>query len=1459
MPSVLGTAAPTPAPNYYEFGDAKNLRKQVYDKALQAATEFEPVANPRFSISLSNVRYDGPQDYSLAEQKQAILARQSLGRQMHGTWTLKDEGTGETLATRKARLGLVPYVTDRGTVINNGTEWSPIHQLRLQPGVFTRIKDNGELEAHVNVIPGKGLSHRIYLDPETGIFRIKIGQALIPLLSLLRTMGVRDSQLREAWGNDLTAVNMEKESPKSITDLYHRVVRRGEAQDAPSQREAVAQAFANMELDPVVTAHTLGKGHSHLTPEAILDITRKLLAVSRGEAEPDDRDHLAFQHMMGPGDIFAERVSQARNTLRRALWKAAATKNLKHLPAGVFDDAIRAGLMASGLALPTEETNPSDTFDQQYRVTRMGAGGIAGIDSIPDEARAVQPSQLGFIDFLRTPESERVGVDLRLASGARRGEDGQLYMPVRDVRTGKTVYKSPRDLVDAALAFPSGLRQSADMVPALIGGHIHMISPKEVDYALPDMESTFSPLGNMIPMKSMVKGQRAVMAARMLTQALPLVNPEAPLVQSGIPGQPGHSFEERYSEKYAARRSPVAGRVMHVDRGRIVLSGPQGKETVIELYQNFPFNRKTFIHQTPSVQVGDQVQAGQVLATSNYTTPDGVVALGKNARVAYLPFRGLNFEDAIVISDSFAKRMTSEHMYQHAQEWSDEHKRGKNPFVALFPGEYSRQMLENFDDGGVIKPGTMVQRGDPLILAARRREPTTRGLLRRRKPTYINDSVTWNHMAPGVVTDVFSTDDGVNVVAKSTTAMEIGDKLSGRMGDKGVISEIVPDEQMPTDREGRPFEVLLNPLGIVSRSNPSQIVEAALGKIAARTGKPYKLADFEDIDDAVEYALKELRQHGMTDLEDVIDQVTGRKIADVFTGNRWFMKLHQTSESKAQGRGFGAYTAEGIPARGGETGSKRIGMLELNALISHGATDVIRDASLVRGQASPEYWAQFMSGFKPPTPQVPQVYEKFVHQLKASGINVVRDGTAVHIMALTDADIDRLAGLREITNAETVDWRTGLKPKRGGLFDEKLTGGHNGRRWSYIQLHEPMPNPVMEEPIRRVLGLTRKELEGVIAGKQQLNGHSGPNAVRRALERVDLQKEIARCRAEIASNKKTARDAAVRRLGYLRSTERLGIHPKDWMWSKAPVLPPAFRPVTTMGDKKLPLVADPNFLYKELFDANKMLAEMSSHLGEDVGDERLATYRALKAVAGLGDPIHPRNRERKIRGILSHVFGSSPKTGVLQQRLLGSAVDLTGRSVITPNPELDMDHVAIPEDQAWEIYRPFIVRELVRQGMSRLSAARAAKERSADARKALVAEMDRRPVIINRAPTLHRYGMMAAWPRLTKENTLQISPLVVKGFNADFDGDAMSFHVPSTDEAVHEAIEKMLPSRNLLSATDFGATYAPSQEYLGGLYTASARIDTKNHPRVFATTADAIRAYQRGEIGIDRQIEIMGL
>jgi len=1441
------------------LGDVNATRTAIYDSALAAAQAIQPVSNPKYTMHLTDAAYEGPAGYTKADEKRAILEGKSLGRRLRGTWNLmSNEPEPKLIDQKRTTLANIPHITPRGTFILGGNEYSLSHQMRLRPGIFTRVKESGELESHINV--AKGRAHRYFLDPDSGVFRIQVGQARMPLLPVLKALGATDRDVRNAWGEELYQDNASKQDPNVLRKLYKKFSNKPLPEDPRDLHQAIKDSFAEMELDPEVTHRTLGKPYSKVTPEVILAATAKLLRVHKGEEESDDRDAMAFQRTLGPEELISERIAKGGPEVRRALWKATLPGNLQRMSPGTLENAVRAAILKSGLGNPLEEINPAELYDQRVRVTRMGEGGIPSSDAVPDEARAVQPSHLGFIDPCHTPESGKVGIDTRIAFRTLKGHDGRLYSRFVNARTGQPEWRSPQDIADSVVSFPGELESSERFVRAQHQGKLQYVDRRKVDYQLAHMTEAFGPLASMVPMKANLKAQRISMGSRFLSQALPLSNPEAPLVQSGIPGTT-ESFESALGSDMGAAHAPVAGHVIEVTPDNIKVRGSDRKVHNVELYNNFPHNRKTFTHNTAIVKTGDMVSEGQLLAPSNFTDQAGVTALGKNLRIGYMAYKGHNYEDAIVMSESTAKKMVSEHMYQHTLDLDSSTKANKNAYTSIFPGTYDTKMLDKYDKDGVILPGQTVNMEDPLVLAVRERQLGPR--LGRRKASWADAAIKWEHHAEGTVTDVHKGKDGIHVVVKSLHPTQVGDKFAGRYGDKGVVAHIVPDDEMPHSEDGKPLEVLLNPLGIISRSNPSQLFETQLAKIAKLTGKPYRLADFDNIGDVRAYVEKELTKHGLQSTETIIDPTTQRRIPGIQTGYRFIMKLHHTAEAKLQGRAAGgeaSYTAEDTPAKGGETGSKRIGMLELGALLSHGAFQSIRDASIIRGQKNEDYWRQVMSGHSAPQPKVPFVYQKFLAQLQGAGINPIKSGTVTRIVPMTNRAATTLTGNRALQNRETVDWRLDrLTPKKGGLFDETLTGGHTGNRWTHIALHEAMPNPVMEEPIRHVLGLTEKQFDDIIAGRSAVPGHDnvkGPEGLADALKHLNIDNEIEKARADIKGGKATYRDKAMRRLVYLKAAKENGQHPSDWMLDRMPVLPPIFRPVSVLGSSKSPLISDANHLYGEVWDANENLKQLKGKTA-DVGDERLALYNAMKGVTGLGDPIKPEHKELDVKGILQHVFGTAPKFGVVQRKLLGSTVDLVGRGTITPNPNLDMDHVGLPLDKAWTLYQPFVIRRLVQRGLGKIKAMEAVQDRNPAALRELQNEMQVRPVVINRAPVLHRYGVMAFWPQLTKSNTLEIPPLVTGGFGADFDGDAMQFHVPSSAEAVQEAQRKLLPSSNLLNVARFDTNYKPTMEYVGGLWHASSKEDNKP-VRVYHSQKDAIAAYRRGDITAGQKVEIVG-
>jgi len=1779
--------------SYRGFGDNKTMRDGIFNNVMDTLSTAYPLENSRYRLELRNVALDKKDRFSLADQKKAIMQGKSLERKITGEWHLFDKATNKLMDRKAGTIAHVPYATDRGTFIYRGNEYTVANQMRLRPGVYTRVKDNGTLEAHVNVKPGTGPSFRVYMEPQTGLFRLRVGQSTLKLYPILKAMGVQDRDIRQYWGNELLQANAQADDPgavgrastslvnrrdlqedaqseqkanreilqldkeklqqqqskaaadrtrpptvaidldgtiatmykkfdaksipkprpgvqkalkefqrlgyriiiftvrgdkKLIGDYLHKhdlpydyinenpdqppyssgkvtadvyvddrgisalpswdkiqkqvigkmvlkkaswqkeakigaresdrkwqrlwfrgtiraeigkkgepwvyldvhkglvdaalsslkgegvecertpnsphitLVRADEAKkiykkhgpmkwkgfardgtparfalkrlvslspagwkdvdrvwfiecDSPDlknyrkslgltplpkgedngheyrfhitfavhkpntpikraeeifgckraaagvgggftlgapneQGEGLLNVFNKMELDEDTTDITLGERHRHAGPSALLRTSQKLLNIFNKKEEIDDRDSLAFQTLHSPEDFFAERIRKDAGQLgRKMLWRSTLRGNVQHIPTGALTPQLYSVLLKSGMGMPVEEVNPMELYDQNLRILRLGEGGIPSLDAVPDEARNVQPSQFGFIDPIRAPESSKIGVDSRVAEGVVRGSDGHFYTSMRNPKTGQPEMVSAAQAAASVVAFPGEMAKDTPKVRAMVRSRqVQFVDRDQVDFELPKTSQMFTASSNMTPMVSGIKGGRLLMGAKYVIQSLPLKNPEAPLVQNLVGDEGDESFDERLGTRVGAVRARDRGVVTDVGKDYVQVRYADGTKENHELYQNFPFNRKTFLHNTPVVQIGDQIKPNQLLAKSNYTDDKGAVAMGNNLRVAYMPYKGLNYEDAVVVSESAAKMMSSEHMYQHEVEGDPTILTGRKEYVSIYPSQFNKEQLGTIDSKGVVKPGTVVKYGDPLILSLNKAKPTA--VHRGHKTMFSDNAVTWNHEAEGVVTDIDKTKGGgYNVTVKAYMPAREGDKLAGRYGDKGVIAKIIPDDQMVHDKDGNPYHILLNPLGIISRGNPSQVHEALLGKIARKRGKAYKVPGFSE-ESMVDFVKKELQDAGMKDTDDVFDPTTGRKVKNILTGERFIYKLHHTAESKGRGRDVGAYTSEGLPAKGGEFGAKRISNMEINALLSHGATEVLRDAQVIRGQRNDDFWRAFRLGLTPPSPKVPMVYDKFLTHLQGAGINVKKDGERMQLFAMTDKDVTKLSS-GGLTSPKTVAGDS-LDEIGGGLFDRGLTGGHGGARWSHIELSEPIPNPVMEEPIRRLLNLTQNQYEQWIGGKVPYKGKYGGEAIHKALSDINLDDAIATNEQLIREGPRSKRDKAVKVLGYLKNMQKNKLRPEDWVMTKVPVIPPSFRPIGKYRD--VPLVADANLLYQDLINSNDTLKEIREVVDVDSSaDERLQVYNAFKAVTGLGDPVQAKTKEKKVKGLLKHVFGTSPKLGMFQRRVLGAPVDIVGRATITPNPDLNMDQVGLPEPKAWTIYRPFIMRRLVREGMPAMAAAEAVANQTPIARKALVSETQKRPVLINRAPTLHRYGFMAAWPVLTKGETLQISPVVTPGFNADFDGDAMNYHVPVTDEAVTDAVEKMLPSKNLKSSSNFKVHYLPKQEFLMGLYLAStAKKDTP--PRVFASKADVIKAYKKGDISLGDRV-----
>ena len=1189
----------------HDFHDTTATRKRIFEKVTAAFQDAFPKKGRHTTVEVSNLSIPS-KEYSIADQKKHILEGRDLTVPLKGTLKLRDNDSGKVIEERTQTLAQVPYYTGRGTFISNGNDFATVNQFRLNPGVYTRWKDNGDLEAHFNLQHGSGLSFRSFLEPKTGVFRLNVGQANLKLYPILRAMGVRHGDIESAWGKDIAAINQHAGKDMStVKKLYSKIAgwRANPNLSIPEQGQEITKELAKARMDPSVNRVTLKGDFDRVTPRVFLKATSKLLDINKGKDRVDDRDSVAFRRVFDVADYMSEKVRKdAGNIRKKVLSKVDRERSLKAITPGIFTRQVKGAVLTDSKIQPVEEVNPVELFDYQERIVSLGEGGISSVEAVPEEARNVHPSQLNSIDPVRGPESMTVGVDVRAAYNTFKGDDGRLYSSVLNKRGQRTLIPADK-LARAVVAFPGQYGKRGSGIKVIDKkGTLRDASDKEVEYWLPHGQGMFSHVANLIPGIGSTEGRRLLMGSKFQTQALPLETPEHPIVMNKVPGT-DIPFERLIGMKIGGRPAKVGGRVTKVTPNDIYIKGADGKSVRHGVYNNFSFNRKSYIHQTPIVKPGDVVRRGQPLAKSTFTDKEGNLALGRNLVTAYMPFKGYSVEDGIVVSESASKKLTTDLMYSVNQPVDKEVELGKSKYVTGMPTTFTKPQLANLDNEGVIKPGTTIKKGDPIILALHKRPLSATDIVlgklhKSLRNFYSDKSHVWDHDTDGTVTDVAKTKKGYKVTIKTKSPLVESDKIANRFGGKGVIGKILPDDQMPViESMGKRVEVLLNPLGVPSRINPMQVFETLLGKVSEKTGKPYLVEPFSD-ESRVDFVKRELKKHGVSEQEWLVDPSTGKRYKNpILVGKQFFTKSFKTSESGFSARELGSYTAEERPAKGGKEGAKKIGGMLISALLAHGATNNLREMSTIKGTKNREFWKAMRLGLPLPSPEVPFIYKKFEAYLKGAGANVEKFGHDTRIQPLTQQGVDAIAGL-PVKNDRLLKAKD-LSPEKGGLFDFAITGGPSGQRWSHIPLVEPMPNPAMEEPIRRMLGLTQKKYESILSGKEQFEGATGPKAIANGLKALNIDTEFNRAKAEIKSGKRSIRDDAVKRLQYHTMFKKTGIKPADLVLDKWPVLPPQFRPIAVSGAGNTVVVSSPNLLYKDLIQANSTLGDLKKDLLEE--------------------------------------------------------------------------------------------------------------------------------------------------------------------------------------------------------------------------------------------------------------------
>jgi DNA-directed RNA polymerase subunit beta' len=444
---------------------------------------------------------------------------------------------------------------------------------------------------------------------------------------------------------------------------------------------------------------------------------------------------------------------------------------------------------------------------------------------------------------------------------------------------------------------------------------------------------------------------------------------------------------------------------------------------------------------------------------------------------------------------------------------------------------------------------------------------------------------------------------------------------------------------------------------------------------------------------------------------------------------------------------------------------------------------------------------------------------------------------------------------------------TGLpfRPETGGLFDPAKTGGLAGTNWNHISLHEPVVNTLFEKPIRVLLDLKQDDFNKIAEGTKTVtvNGKNltGGLAIKEMLNKINPEKHLRDLQSELAVTKSlTKKDTIIKKIKYLRPLVDNGFHPSDaYVLSKIPVIPPIYRPVYP-DEKGKTVVSDANNLYKEMIENNnKLKSDYIQAVGNDHPD-KIALYKSLHNVAkkiqgfdGTADELNFSNREPQ--GFLKTIVGSNAKYGYFQGKLLAKRQDISGSAIIAPDPKYHLDECGIPEGMAWTMYGPHVIGKLSKLGYTLPQASNAIEKRLPIAKNILLTEMKERPVIINRAPTLHKFNQMSFFPNIVQGKQLLLPPLMFKSQGMDADGDRVTVHLPVTEAGKKEAVENLLPSKNLFNPLNKMPMHVPDQETIIGLHQITDRAQsTKTHN--FKTHADVIKAYQQGKIHVTDKIVI---
>lgn len=1064
--------------------------------------EISPIEDFSGSMSLSfrDHRFEDVK-YSIEECKERD---QTYSAPLFVTAEFMNTTTGE-IKSQTVFMGDFPLMTERGTFVINGTERVVVSQLVRSPGVYferTPDKTSDKDIYTTKVIPSRGAWLEFEID-KRDMVGVRVDRKRKQSVTvLLKALGMSDAEILEEFGDyESMRLTLEKDhtagQDDALLDIY-RKLRPGE----PPTKEAAQTLLDNLYFNEKrydlakVGRYKINRklglqdelGHSTLSLNDIVATIKYLVSLHNGETtlqaaigdvpvEVDDIDHFGNRRLRNVGELIQNQVRTGLSRMERVVRERMTTQDVEAITPQTLINirpvvaSIKEFFGTSQLSQFMDQNNPLAGLTHKRRLSALGPGGLSR-DRAGMEVRDVHPSHYGRMCPIETPEGPNIGLIGSLASYGRINAFGFIETPYRKVEFGTVtdeVHYLSADEEDrhviaqanAALT-PENTFAEERVLVRTKGGEVDYIPGVDVDYMDVSPRQMVSAATALIPFLEHDDANRALMGSNMQRQAVPLVKSEAPLVGTGM--------EYRAAlDSGDVVRAEQAGVVTEVSADLVTVANDEGGTRTYRIAKFARSNQGTSYNQRVLVAEGDRLEAGAVIADGP-ATDGGEMALGRNLLVAFMPWEGHNYEDAIILSQRLVQDdvLSSIHIEEHEVDARDT-KLGPEEITRDIPN-VSEDVLADLDERGIIRIGAEVRDGDLLVGKVTPKGETEltpeerllRAIFGEKAREVRDTSLKVPHGETGTVigVKVFDKDEGddlppgvnqlVRVYVANKRKITDGDKLAGRHGNKGVISKILPVEDMPFLEDGTPVDVVLNPLGVPGRMNVGQILELHLGWAASRG---WEIADNPEwaklipedartaeagtrVASPVFDGVREDEIVGLLDstlkTRDDVRLIDGTGKANLFDGRSgepfpepvsvgymYILKLHHLVDDKIHARSTGPYSMITQQPLGGKAqfGGQRFGEMEVWALEAYGAAYALQELLTIKSDdvtGRVKVYEAIVKGDNIPEPGIPESFKVLIKEMQSLCLNVEvlsSDGSQIE---LRDSDDDVFRAAEEL-------------------------------------------------------------------------------------------------------------------------------------------------------------------------------------------------------------------------------------------------------------------------------------------------------------------------------------------------------------------------------------------------------------------------------------------------------------